>query len=258
MENVIINDFNELIDITKGNFPDYVFRGHDRLYNNLTPGVFRDGFMKNEENGVKVDEASILYTFKRYTASLKYKIDVPVKNEDWLFFAQHYGLPTRLLDWSENIYKALFFAVSNYSDEDGELWLLNMRKLNQMAKFDQYDEEKNLLYNYYIEDAFTLTVNKEKLQKKYDLVNYKLNPISIFPLDISNERIKNQEGLFTLHPHNDSNGLLGNKDLFKRFIIPSKKKKEFKYNLDFMGVSCHTLFPDIEGVIKNIKYLFFN
>lgn len=35
-------------------------------------------------------------------------------NTDWeyLFFMQHFGVPTRLLDWSENSHVALYFAIA--------------------------------------------------------------------------------------------------------------------------------------------------
>ena len=65
------------------------------------------------------------------------------KKNDWevLFFMQHYGIPTRLLDWSENPFVALYFALTSASykivskkreyEEDACIWVLDPIVWNQ-------------------------------------------------------------------------------------------------------------------------------
>ncbi len=58
----------------------------------------------------------------------------PTTDFDWLFLQQHYGVPTRLLDWTENPFIALYFALSSSSkDDDASVWMLDPIKWNQLA-----------------------------------------------------------------------------------------------------------------------------
>jgi FRG domain. len=91
------------------------FRGQADYSHKLLPGIFRED---------KYDEAAMYQEFiRRYPEhSNSHKTIF-----EWLTLMQHYGLPTRLLDWSTNLLVALFFAVNDEKkkNEDGAVFAFN-------------------------------------------------------------------------------------------------------------------------------------
>ena len=100
------------------------WRGHAKSEWNVTPSIYHKG-----KAGV---ESYMAVEFVRRGAVRVPNPPAANETAGWLFLMQHYGLPTRLLDWSESALVALFFAVREreYHDSDGALWALAAIRLN--------------------------------------------------------------------------------------------------------------------------------
>jgi len=107
------------------------FRGHANTGWDLSPSIFRGEpsvtHHRKSEGLFYLDERSALFNFTSVRPELKKHTLFDV-----LAIAQHHGLPTRLLDWSQSAVNALLFAVEDKAnqDKDGEFFILNPFKLN--------------------------------------------------------------------------------------------------------------------------------
>jgi len=120
------------------------FRGHSQSRYKLLPGLLR------HKNGAK-HERNLYALFRQEGASL-----IPSTHEslELLALMQHYGMPTRLLDWSESLYNALFFAVMgklSWRVERPCIWILNPYRLNFLSRGENviYDQDDKLPLEYY-------------------------------------------------------------------------------------------------------------
>jgi hypothetical protein len=94
---------------------DKWFRGQPRYDYSLLPGLFRQG----EKFGCQFNESEMYQEFVRRhpEQSLGHK-----GVAEWLTLMQHYGIPTRLLDWTTNLLVALYFCCNNNQDQDAALF----------------------------------------------------------------------------------------------------------------------------------------
>lgn len=100
-----------------------LFRGQSDSTYELIPGIGREreGYC---DISIFNEERNILDLAKMKLPDV-FKEDM--KPMETLALAQHYGLPTRLLDVSENALVALFFACEKKSDSDGEIFVFKSK-----------------------------------------------------------------------------------------------------------------------------------
>lgn len=101
------------------------YRGHaDYQRYQLVSSVLR-------HRGGTYDEASMFVHFRARAQDRRPADDSTLS---WLCLMQHYGLPTRLLDWTESILAALYFAACDGPGEDGAVYAILANRLDELGK----------------------------------------------------------------------------------------------------------------------------
>jgi hypothetical protein len=220
--------------------PDLWWRGHSKSEWKLSPAVYR-------HNRGHSYEMSVALHFERQ-APARYT-DCPADALHWLFLMQHYGLPTRLLDWTQSPLIALFFTIceERYDPDPAVLWALDPVALN----LDQHKmntilpassvTQPDLFLRYLAEDAFVINGTKP------DVI------LATFPPHLDT-RMMVQQACSTIHGTTKALEELDNKDKFLRKIeIPSDQKPELRRVLqDMLGIRQSTIYPDLEHLARDL------
>lgn len=243
------------------------FRGHRNSEWELLPSVFRS------ENGIGFNERQLILDFKQVAVS---EMEYRDKLENMLVDMQHYGIPTRLLDWSLSPLIALYFACQDdpkNSYEDGRVYALNPWGvyLSIINKISSTGAKHPELMDILKESRMLLGQNwdfqniKQHIDNKY---NYKLQrealrmPIPFVGRYMVN-RIPSQKGCFLIWGDGDhqafSKGMHFNLCEYQeydayldKFDIPFEQKGNCRQWLSKMGINNFSVFPDDEGMKKDI------
>lgn len=166
---------------------------------------------------------------------------------EWLSLMQHYGSPTRLIDWTHSPWVGLFFAVINLEKtKTGALWIIDWKEIDNSTNpklMQLYKRDQHMMAI----DDFAETVSSGNGILKFN--SFKQNQRQIiqqgtflFPTNI--EKTFEENLITNLKPWS-----------LKRIDIPYSLKEEIINKLYRMNVSFTTLYPGIEGFSRSLNYL---
>lgn len=192
----------------------WIFRGVSSPKYYPQPSIGRDAFGPYD----KEHELRIFREFKKRAVAVL--ADPRLDDWHWLAYAQHVGVPTRLLDWSTSPLVAAFFALEKECTSDRAIFCVK--------------------YSTYLHEV--------EVEKKSPFDNRKLgrfSPPQLF------ERLRAQRGVFTIHPDPTQIFYLKNMKVIR---IPRECVKPFRRILFKYGIDYWYVYPDTEGLGRQLKW----
>lgn len=240
---------------------DFVFRGEAADYKSVFPPL--DRVLKEHssdwEHRLAIEAEVIARFYQDASAHLRDVERELLSNGYILSVMQHYGAPTRLLDWTESPWVALFFACSDRFDEDGRVLAFKRRDLTGCVHrlySEQTKRVSEIVYINSVSPAIPVpgVLNPENVREIDEWLVCLDHRAPRFP------RLTAQQGLFTLasKPAKDHWSLIqehsGEGDVYE-FVIRSNQKRSVLSHLRLMGIHAAALLPGIAGVAMNTGLL---
>lgn len=197
----------------------WIFRGVSSPKHYLLPSIGREAVYGPYK---LAQEQRLLEEFKNRAISLV--SDPRFDDWDWLAYAQHIGVPTRLLDWSVSPLVALYFALESNSDSDRVIYAVKYSKY-----IHEVDHRNTSPFTNLTEGRFTA-------------------PLAF-------DRIRAQRGIFTIHP--EPTKIFHPKGL-KSFLIKASLVDDFRRRLFKYGIDHWHIYPDSHGLGLQLAWQFKN
>lgn len=218
--------------------PSKLFRGLTNENHSLIPSIAR---LDYSENGASLPsiELKLMREFKRLAAPI---VENKQRSDwEWLFLAQHYGLPTRLLDWTTNPLVALFFAAERNDDVNGAIHYVEHLVTDE--------------YEYY--DYRTANYTDEHRNKPVGIFAMQPNQgevIFVRP-SYTDVRFLNQRSVFSSQA--DPLSAIQLPGLTK-LLFSGQWKPAIRERLRTLGVSASFIYPGLAGIASELKSMEFD
>ncbi len=228
------------------------YRGCHNFGHTLVPSLYRHKKRRKIEELISL-ETEITTRFVQ--RSLPFISRTLVDEWDKLFFTQHYGVPTRLLDWTENPFVAIYFALVSPDESknlDAAIWMCDPIAWNRAALE-------------HISFQGAVLGQSSPILRPYspgtDVKEFPMLPIMIYG-SYNSPRIVAQRGGFALF----GQGAKPMEEVYKtpkfpegvleKLEISHEKIQEIRLSLFRKGFTEFVVFPDLEGLAKEMRRIF--
>lgn len=243
-----VTSYGEYMDMLEGRGDVIVFRGQANSDFVLIPSGLRGDHRKTADSQMFrfVDEMKHLFNFDELTC---------------IEIAQHFALPTRMLDFSYSYDVALFFACHDakgrYADKDGKVFIFNKSKYERMLK-----ERKKLSSEVIRNNKFLYEWLQRYIDKESTLVGENEGVDMPIFIDATQQfdRLYMQKGLFLLWGRDEcsfeeilAGEALSLGDFIDTIVIDASAKPEILAGLARKHISEDALYMNV-GKIKELVY----
>ena len=206
-----LDDFHE--GFARYDIRSTIFRGVSSSRHKLLPSIGR-----YPNIGERRRQDAEKWLIAEFTINARPYLDhQPQSDWEWLAVAQHHGLPTRLLDWTENFLAAAYFATERQLDRNAAI--------------------------------FTMT-NRRYITSDYPNSPGDIDELVVFKPPHISANIAAQAGVFTAHPDPytpfDS-------DIVDKWLLRKDMHGELRSLLRRYRISRQTLFPGLEGIARELR-----
>jgi hypothetical protein len=271
-----IKDMTHCLETLRG-FHDagYIFRGHKDANYGLVTTIDRFG------GNIKWQrERFLMREFSRRIHHYLSSESIPNTTLELLALMQHYGVPTRLLDFTKSPFIALYFAIKDaLMDKDAAVWALmphNIRTIS-LKRIREKDDELvksigkllNPFSEFTRESLFTKWFMADQQNAEFhEIIRHHEIIMDVEPL-MMNGRLTVQQGLFLISGSSCRTfeetlvDLLNElqKDMPKeakepslaKIIIPKHLRMPLLKELELMNINASSLFEGLDGFARFLK-----
>ncbi len=236
----------------------WLCRGQPKRYGVLVPSIDREGRQNLSRHEKLTLERRSIDLFRNTAKFFSHPGEYGALHDDIiaLMVLRHYGVPTRLLDWSMSPYVAAYFSVCNNASEDGEIWAFDHDLYAEKGKQQWRDNPETTIDGSGSDDKFDAKLTAFTLNEPPDTFNCGFYRPG-FP------RQEAQDGLYTMTPRFGRDHaeriatLLVESSHYHLYVVPWALKKALQMRLrESHGIWRGSLFPDSAGAAVTASTVF--
>jgi hypothetical protein len=256
--------------------PGLVFRGQREVSWGLVPSLERACLPLQDGYSLGDVEGRLVRAFQRAAESfLPYTPRLPSQDSwlEWLALIQHHGGPTRLLDFTQSMYVAAFFAFDEPASGDSAIWAIDPQAIRDAARSRLADcgvrvgRPSEVVFNETLDRELdapaALVATPSNLNQRMTIQQ----GVFVCGLNLNRTLEENLFGMLEIDPKRDGEVFrsrqisVTDREFFQtikgtpviKIVISRSLRAEVLHELTQMNINHSSLFPGLDGYARDLK-----